>query len=1039
MRKFLAVSVAILLLSGQLLAQNRTITGKVTDDKGNPIPNVSVLIKGTNTGTTSKIDGTYSLSIPSTAKTLVFSSVDMETYEAPIGTESVINASLKTDDKSLAEVVVIGYGTQKKSDVTGSIVTVKGSAIADKPIQSFDAALAGRAAGVQITVPNGVLNNPPVFRIRGTNSLSLSSQPLIVVDGMVTFSGDVSGTLAASNVLSSINPADIESMEILKDGAATAIYGSRAANGVVIITTKKGKKGKAKVTYDGWVGTTKPTRMWDMLDAQQYMTIKNEGLTNTGAAPRYLPTLNGNVEVIDTDWSDVIYRTGTSQSHNLGVSGANEFTSFYFSTSYTDQEGIIRGNDFDRKTVRFNADHKATNWLTIGLNASYVNEVNYATINSGSLPGSAFASAGAGRLALSLPPNVGIYNNDGTYNLNGNAIGKMNNLENITFWNPQPMLDQNYSNTENNRFFGNVFGQIRPFKELVIRTSLGIDYLNTDNKNFYTKVQGDGFGVNGSAFSTLGKNKRWTWTNTAQFDKVLYENHSITALAGAEQQRTTFEGFGLSRQTLSDDFFDVIQGGFNTPLTAGLGLTENYLVSYFGRLNYDFDKRYFLSASYRRDGYSAFAPGKKYSDFYGVSGAWEIAKESFWKGNLSNVVNSLRLRASYGTTGNIAGISDFASHSFYSGTGLYNGSPTLVFSQAGNDNLSWENSAKTDIGFSFGLFNNKITGEFAWYDNSVDDVILSVPNALSTGMPNSIPQNVGSMYNKGVELTLGATPFNSKDFSWNISFNITHNKNQVVSLADGIASIPTATQLETVSITLPGYPVGMLYVVETRGVDPQTGRRIMVNQNGEELLYDHSAPAGSRYRFRSTGLVSPDLNAGLAQKPWKPSFPKYFGGFENTFRWRDFDMNVLFTYQFDFYVYNGTRATTLDQRFWNSNVEVLNRWQKPGDITNIPRLVYADNTSNGSAFPISENVQKGDFIKLRNLSLGYTLPSNLVSKAGISNLRFYLSGQNLFILTDYQGPDPEVSSNGTGNSNQAVDRNTVANGRILTFGVSLAF
>ncbi len=1039
MRKFLAVSVAILLLSGQLLAQNRTITGKVTDDKGNPIPNVSILIKGTNTGTTSKIDGTYSLSVPSTAKTLVFSSVDMTTYEASIGSQDVIDASLKTDDKSLAEVVVVGYGTQKKSDVTGSITTVKGSVIADKPIQSFDAALAGRAAGVQITVPNGVLNNPPVFRIRGTNSINLSSQPLIVIDGVVTFTGDVSGTLAASNVLSNINPADIESMDVLKDAAATAIYGSRAANGVVIITTKKGRKGKAKVTYDGWIGTTKPTRMWDMLNAEQYMMIKNEGLTNTGAVPRYLPTLNGSVEVIDTDWADVIYRTGFSQSHNLSVGGANDFTNYYFSVGYTDQEGIVKGNDFNRKTVRFNADHRANNWLTIGVNASYANELNTAKINSGSLPGSAFASAGAGRLALSLPPNVGVYNNDGTYNLNGNAIGKMNNIENITFWNPQPLLDQNYSNTENNRFLGNVYGQIKPIKEVTLRSSFGIDYLNTDNKNFYTKLIGDGFANGGTAFSTFGKNKRWTWTNTLQFDKVFAEDHSVTLLAGAEQQRTTFEGFGISRQTLSDDFFTVIQGGFNTPLTAGLGLGENYLASYFGRANYDFKKRYFLGGSFRRDGYSAFAEGLKYGNFYSVSAAWDVSNESFWKGGLSDVINSFRIRGSYGTVGNISGIGNYDSYSFYSGSGLYNGGPTLIFSQAGNDKLTWETSTKMDIGFSFGLFNNLVTGEVAFYDNDIDGLLLSVPNALSTGMPNAVLQNVGAMYNKGVEVTLNSTPIRKKNFTWSTSLNFTYNNNEVTKLVDGIANIPTATQLETASITLPGSPVGMIYVVESRGVDPTTGRRIVVNQNGEELLYDHSAPAGSRYRFRSTGLVSPDLNAGLAQKPWKNSAPKYFGGFDNTVRFHDFDLNVLFTYQLGFYVYNGTRATTLDQRFWNSNVEVLNRWQKPGDITNIPRLVYADNTSNGSAYPISENVQKGDFLKLRSLSLGYNLPGKLVTKAGISNLRFYVSGQNLFIATEYQGPDPEVSSNGTGNLNQGIDRNTVANGRILTFGINLGF
>lgn len=1037
MRKLLVALTAVLLFTGQLLAQ-RTVTGKVTDEKGDPIPNATVMVRGSNTGTVTKQDGTYSITVPANARYLVISSVDMATEEISIGTQTNISVKLKAADKSLQEVVVVGYGTQRKSDVTGNIATVKGSAIADKPVPSFDAALAGRAAGVQITVPNGVLNNPPVFRIRGTNSINLSSYPLIVIDGIVTFTGDVSQTLAASNVLSNINPADIESMDILKDAAATAIYGSRAANGVVVITTKKGKKGKAKVTYDGWLGWTKPTRMWKMLNAQQYMEIKNEGLTNVGNTARYLPTNGPDGKPIDTDWSDVIYRDGVSHSHNMSVSGANEYTSYYFSFGYTNQEGIIRKNNFDRKTVRFNVDHKVNNWFTLGVNASYANELNEAALNSGSLPGAAFASGGVGRLAISLPPNVSPYNNDGTYNLNGNALGKMNNIENITFWNPQPILDQNYSNTENNRIIGNVYAQIKPIKEVTFRTSYGIDYLNSDNKNFYTKVQGDGFSVGGSAFSTLGKNKRWTWTNTLQFDKTFANDHTVGVLAGTEQQRSTFEGFGLTRQALSDDFFTVIQGGFNTPLTAGLGLGENYLTSFFGRANYDYKKRYFVSGSFRRDGYSAFAPGLKYGNFYSVSGTWDVSKESFWSGGISSVVNSFRIRGSYGKVGNISGIGDFASNSLY-GSGLYNGGPTLVFSQAGNDKLTWETSKKTDIGFTFGLWNNLITGEFAWYNNDIDDLLLSVPNSPSTGMPNAVLQNVGRMYNKGVEFTLNASPIRGKDFQWNTSFNITYNKNKVVNLVEGVPFIATATSLETPSITLPGYPVGMIYVIETRGVDPATGRRIFVNASGQELLYNHSAPTASRWTYRETGAVAPAINPGLDQKVWKNTNPKYVGGFDNTFRYKAIDLNVLLTYQYGFYVYNGTRASALDQRFWNSTVDVLRRWQKPGDITDIPKLVYTDNTSNGSANPISENAQKGDFIKLRSIAIGYNLPTNLLSKAGLSSARVYVSGQNLAIITKYEGPDPEVSSNGNGNLNQGVDRNTVANGRVITLGLNIGF
>jgi len=1037
MRKFLCLVMAAIAMTTSSWAQ-RTVSGRVTDDKGVPLPNVSVIVKGTQTGTTTNLEGNFSLSVPANAKTLVFSSVGMTAQEVNIGNQASLKITLQNaTEASLQEVVVVGYGTQRKSEVTGNIATVKGSAIADKPVPSFDAALAGRAAGVQITVPNGVLNNPPVFRIRGTNSINLSSYPLIVIDGIVTFTGDVSQTLAASNVLSNINPADIESMDILKDAAATAIYGSRAANGVVIITTKKGRRGKSRVNYDGWVGWTQPTRLWDILNADQYMEIKNEGLANAGASPRYLPTNGPDGKPINTNWLDVVYRTGISQSHNASVSGGSEATTYYFSVGYTKQEGIIRKNDFDRKTVRFNADHKANNWLSLGVNASYTNELNAAALNSGSLPGAAFASAGVGRLAITLPPNVSPYNNDGTYNLNGNAIGKMNNTENITFWNPQPILDNNYSNTENNRMIGNAYVQVKPVNWATFRSVYGIDYLNSDNKNFYTKIQGDGFSNGGTAFSTLGKNKRWTWTNTLQFDKTFAIHHNANLLLGAEQQRSTFEGFGLARQGLSDDYFTVIQGGFNTPLTSGLGLSENYLASFFGRANYDYQKKYFVGGSFRRDGYSAFAAGLKYGNFYSVSGAWDVAKENFFS-RVSNVVNSFKIRGSYGTVGNISGIGSFDSYSFFS-SGLYNGTPTLVFSQAGNNKLTWETSKKTDIGFTFGLWNNLISGEFAWYKNNIDGLLLNVPNAPSTGMPNAVLQNVGSMYNKGIEVTLNATPVRRKGFQWNTSLNFTYNNNKVTSLTPGVTSITTATSLETPSITLPGYPVGMIYVVETRGVDPATGRRIFVRADGKELLYNHAAPVASRWTFRENGQVAPAINPGLDQKVWKNSAPKYYGGLDNTFRYGNFELNVLLTYQLGFYVYNGTRASILDQRFWNNSTEVLRRWRKPGDVTDIPRLVYADNVSNGSAQPISENAQKGDFLKLRNLTLGYNLPAALITKAGIASARFYVSGQNLAIATKYTGPDPEVSSNGNGNLNQGIDRNTVANGRVITVGVNIGF
>lgn len=1040
MRKTLMFVVSMLLLTGSLFAQTRVITGKVTDEKGGPIPNASVMIKGSNTGATTNSEGAFSITVPASAKVLVISSIGLSSAEVTIGNKTSIDVSLKSLDKELQEVVVVGYGTQKKSSVTANITTVKGAALADKPAPSFDASLGGRAAGVQITVPNGVVNNPPVFRIRGTNSINLSTYPLIVVDGVATYTDNQSGTLAAMNPLASINPNDIESMDILKDAAATAIYGSRGANGVVLITTKKGKRGKAKVVYDGWAGWTKPTRLWEMLDAKQYMEVKNEGWTNLNPTqgPRYLPTPGPDGQDINTNWYDYAYRTGFSHSHNVSISGGSDATTFYFAAGLTDQQGIILKNAFNRKNIRFNVDHRVNKALSLGMSAGYSSEFNSAAANSGSLAGAAYASAGLARLALALPPNISPYKNDGSYNTNGNAIGSMNNLENITFWNPVPIIDNNYSNAESDHIQGTVYAQLKPISDVTLRTVFGIDYLNIDNNGYSTPIIGDGFPT-GAVFGNYQKNKRWVWTTTAQYDHTFFDKHSLSVLVGTEQQRTTNSGYGLNRTALSDPFYTNIQGGWLNNTPSGLALGENYLWSGFSRLNYDFDRKYFVSGSFRRDGYSAFADGLEYGNFYSVSAGWDISQEKFFANSrLSNVVNSLKLRGSYGTAGNISGIGNFASYSFY-GAGSYNGNATLAFTQAGNPNLTWETSKKTDIGFTFGLFNDKITGEVAYYKNDVDGLLLNVPQAPSTGMPNNPLMNIGSMYNKGIEATINVTPISRKDFRWTTSFNYTYNDNKVLSLAPGVPFITSATSLETVNITLPNYPISYLYTIPTAGVDPATGRRIFINANGDKILYNHAAAAGSRYTYMSNGQIAPAIDPGKDQKPMYNSIPRFYGGFDNNFSYKNFDLNVLITYQGGFYVYNGTQATIRDQRFWNSSTDVLRRWKKAGDVTDIPRLVYGDNISNGSGNPISDNVQKGDFIKLRNIALGYSLDSKIAQKLGISTARFYVSGQNLAILTGYDGPDPEVSSNGNGNGNQGVDRNSVANGRVITVGLTVGF
>lgn len=1046
MRKLLVALTVTLLLSVQLLLAQKTVTGTVTDEKGVPIPNASVVASGGNAGTVTKSDGSYSLTVPDNATILTFSAVDLESQQVTIGSQAVINVSLRGGDKTLQEVVVVGYGTQRKKDLTGNIASVKGEAVANRPVQSFEQALGGRAVGVQITIPNAVLNSPPVFRVRGTNSLSLTSQPLIVLDGVPIYTGDASSTSAAGNALGSINPNDIESIDISKDAAASAIYGSRAANGVVYITTKKGKAGKAKVAFDSWVGWSKVQRLPKLLDAIQYTDFKNAALTNAGLfspTNQFALTNGPDGNPINTNWYDYVYRTGLSHSHSLNVSGGSDATRYYFSAGYTDQEGIIRKNDFKRISAMGNLDHKVSSILSVGTKFQYSNEKNLAAVSSGSL-GDAFATAGLGRVAMVTAPNISPYNNDGSYNFSGALIGVMNNKQGqVGFNNPVIQTDQNRSNAEMNRMLGNAYVELRPVNYVTLRSQYSIDYLFVDNDIFWSPISGEGFATNGRTYGIYNQNKRWLWSNTAQFDYTFAEKHTTGLLVGAEQQKSTNRGYGLDRQGITDPDFTNIQGGWQTPNASSLAVGENYARGYFGRVSYSYDRKYHLSANIRRDGASQLGANSKWGTFWGASVGWEITQESFWQSSgLSNVFSNLKVRGSYGKVGNIGGLGQYASLSTF-GSGLYGGNGTVLFNQAGNPDLGWETSTKTDIGINFGILNNRVTGELTYYNNDIDGMILNVPTPPSAGLPSSIPTNIGTMYNRGIEFAVNALAISKNDFSWSTSFNITYNKNEVTSLAPGVTnlnSISSTGGLEFPSTTVVGKPIGMLFVTRTAGVDAATGRRIFINGNGQQVFFQHVVPAGSGgFRFQyANGTVAPTVSSADAQV-YKNTNPKFWGGFENTFRYKNFELNALFTYQMGNYIYFGTYAGLRDQRFWNNSVDVLRAWTKPGEVTDMPKSYFGDNVSNGSSFPIDVNVFKGDFIKLRTITLSYTLPASIIGKAGISNLRFYVAGNNLAIITDYPGPDPEVSANLTSNLSQGIDRNTVGNQRGFTVGVNVNF
>ncbi|HEX8425761.1 TonB-dependent receptor [Hymenobacter sp.] len=1069
MRKvLLSLPLAIVALTGHdVQAQTRTVTGQVQGADGAGLPGVTVVAKGTSVGTATDGEGRYSLAVPATASTLVFSSVGFDSKEVVLGTQSVVNATLGSATTGLDEVVVVGYGTQSRRDLTGSVATINAAQIANKPVQSFEQAIQGRASGVNITTPNGVLNAPPVVRIRGVNSISLSSAPLYVIDGIPAYSGNSSAVGSVpNNPLSNINPNDIESVEVLKDASATAIYGSRAAGGVILVTTKRGRRGQSKISVDSWVGWTEPVRLYDVLKTEDYINIKNESVRNLnanlvalGQAPTaiegFRPTLDADGNTVDTRWYDYIYRTGFSSSNNLNFSGGTEKTTYYTSVGYTDQKGMLQGNTFKRASGRLNIDHKVFSRFTVGLRAGYTNS-RTASPNSGSVGDGAFGTAGLGRLPLVLPPNVPARNPDGTYSLSGAGIGPGANINPTSatvanpngspllpgYYNPLVDLENNYFRSEGNEIQGSAYANLEIIKGLNLRTTYGIYNIAFEDQAYYTSIAGDQYNI-GSASNFYRTNKRWNWQNTLQYDVTLAEKHNLSFLLGNENQSTTIDRWGANRTSVADPFFTTFQGGYVNVAVSGNSQGENFLTSYFGRLNYNFSSKYLATLNVRRDGYSAWA--QKWGNFYGASLGYVISEENFWKNSsVLNNLSFLKFTGSYGEVGNNQGVSDFASLRLYN-AGLYGPNPTFFLSDVGNVNLTWETSKKTDIGLSYGLLDNRIEGDVAYYRNLVDGLILDIPQAPSRGIPNSvngntIPANVGSMRNTGVELNLRVEAIRKTNFSWSANANLTTLKNRVLALATEGQRIGTATSgLETVNYTTVGRSVGEILAVPSLGVNPENGRRIVSIKNADgtttPVQYNHLG--GGWTTLEGVAARTPSQLAD--GEYYGPVLPTWYGGFDNTFRYKNFDLGVFVQFSGGNYIYNGTKAGLHDQRFWNNDVDILDRWTETNTDAEWPRVVYSDNVSNGSALILSTNVEKGDFARLRNVSLGYSLNPTLLKRFSMSTARFYVQVQNAALLTNYSGIDPEISTNGGSNTGAGVDRNSVGQARTYTVGFNIGF
>ncbi|QDK81090.1 SusC/RagA family TonB-linked outer membrane protein [Spirosoma sp. KCTC 42546] len=1054
MQKLLFAGVVWLLSFGGLLAQSTgsRLSGTVRADNGEPLPGANIVIQGSTIGTQTDSNGKFSLQLPQGAKKLVVTSIGFTNQEVPITNATNLDIALVADTRQLSEVIVTGYSSESKKSFTGSAAKIGATQLENRPAQSLDQLLGGQAAGVNIVQPSSALNNTPVFRIRGINSITSSVYPLFIVDGVTVFTGSSGGSVG-NNPLSDINPSDIETIDILKDASATAIYGSRAANGVVVITTKKGKKGRTKVTYDGWASFSTPYNLPKMLSPADYVTIKNEARVNAGLTPGFVLGKNADGSDVGTNWYDVAYQTGVSQNHTVSVSGANDATNYFLSVNHSDQNGILRTNTFKRESARVNLEHKLNRSISIGTNLTFSKSVN-AGPNSGAIgPNSVASSSGnnvntqyiglqpLARLTYILPPNVPVYNANGTYNINtanGN-IGYGPNSSTLGVFNAynlQTILDLDKNSSANTTLIGSLFAEIELLKDLKLKTVYGLDNYVVENKEFRNPYSGDGFATNGAATNSTTTYYRSNWTNTLSYNTTFNEDHNLRLLIGHEEIYRKVDGWGAARTGLADPFYTNYQGGFTTITPSANVYSENGLLSYFTNVGYDYKRKYLFSFNFRRDGLSALAAGNKWGNFGGGSVGWNLSEESFYKNaSLAKTLSDVKIRASYGVVGN-SSLNDYASLSQFS-SGTYSGVASLYFGQAGNPDLRWETSKKIDIGLNLGLWNNRVTIEADYYKNTIDGLILNAPQPSSKGIPgNSIAANVGSLYNQGIELSIGANIINKGKFQWNANFNIATLENKVTSLGTGGDIYPTSLSTFGIqNITRVGYSVGSIFAVPTAGVNPANGNKLYINRNDQVVQYNAVTKSFSTL----DGATAPVIDNYADGRIQGPSLPTYYGGLNNNLTYGHFDLAVGIIFSGGNKLYNGTRATISDQRYFNNGTFILNRWTTPGQMTDIPKLVWGDSFTGGFSSANTTNVEDGSFAKLKNISLGYRVPvQQLGISKFISSARAYVQASNIYTITKYTGSDPEISINGN-SINSGKDQNSPVNASVYTVGLNIGF
>ncbi|MEI6266185.1 MAG: TonB-dependent receptor [Sphingobacteriia bacterium] len=978
MRKKLLLSFcAFLLASLTLLAQNTTVTGKVTDAQtGAPLPGVTISLNGKGLGVT-KADGTYSVAVPSTAKKLTLSYVGFDDQQISVGAASQ-NVQLVPGDKSLNEVVVTGYQALQKRQVTGAISTVKSEAFKNTPIGSFDQMLQGQASGALIQANSGQPGAAARVIIRGVGSVNGTTEPLYILDGI---------QISAQN-FQSINPNDFESISLLKDASTTAQYGSRGANGVIVITSKQGKLGKTKFEYNAQYGQSRfPENKLEVMNTNQKLDYEIARGNPYGWTATQLDSLRR----INTNWMDEITQTGITNNHQLSASGGNEKTTFYVSGALFNQTGTVQKTGLKRYSGRMNLTHNASQNVKFGVN-SYVGWSNYENTTESNT-------------TISSPLNAIRWANP--YERPFTPTGA---YQQFVSGQPNAVQDMNETNrgTKELKIVASTFLEAKlPFilKGLSFRTQWGVDYENWDQTTLFTRFSVAGqaqTGNNGVYAKTSRTQTRYTGTTSLNYAKKLGD-HDFSVGVYNEFVNTIFNRFNYSGFGLTGNFQNgagITNGSATFIPTVGENRTENAIISFFGIGSYSFKNKYFLNASVRRDGSSRFGSSNRFATFYTVGAGWMISDEDFFK-NI-RFVETLKLSTSYGTVGNQEGIGDFASRELFVPR-TYVGIAGPGISQLPNQELTWEERQKFNIGLNATFLKGRITFNVDFYNDITNRLFLNNQLSRTTGF-NSLNTNIGKVQNRGFEFTLVTENIRTKDFRWTTNLNFTINRNKVLELTP---TTPAIGVVGGTTVQQVGAPLNSNFLVKYEGVNPANGNAIYRRPNGVLTeLYDD---VNDRQLF------------GTRDAP-------YFGGFTNKFTYKGIELNVFFSYSFGNLVYNNDRANVENPSYFGDNmwVEVAKEWRKPGDITSIPRANQTMRTAT------TRFIEDGSFLRLRNIQLAYNLPNTVAKSLRISSARFFLMGENLWTGTKFLGFDPELSNGAlTGAQYPAL--------RTLTVGLSVGF